>query len=161
MPTSNVWLQIYKNKKTQKLLKPQIFQKVSFQKAEIYFQICSQFFHYENLLSIYISVIKQFVVKLLMVKYTYLIATCLPPHGVLHGVTPQIFLPLSIQRSPPLTKKHVSSLLKFFWSRSPFPWFPFIKSFNFFQIKIFQNMPLILQHYDIMILQLKTFSNIL
>ena len=61
--------------KKQKLLKPQIFQKVSFQKAEIYFQICSQFFHYENLLSlyIYISVVKQFVVKLLMVKYTYLI----------------------------------------------------------------------------------------
>ena len=141
-------------------MKPQIFQKVSFQKAEIYFQICSQFFHYENPLSTYVcckTVCCKIIDGKVYLPYSYLSAStwCLAWCHSSNFSTPLH------SKVTPLTKKHVSSLLTFFWSRSPFPWFPFIKSFKFFQIKIFQNMPLILQHYDIMILQLKTFSNIL
>ena len=146
MPTSNVWNHKY-------------FRKFLFRKLKYIFKYVVSFF-IMKILSLYMSVVKvccKIIDGKVYLPYSYLSAStwCLAWCHSSNFSTPLH------SKVTPLTKKHVSSLLTFFWSRSPFPWFPFIKSFKFFQIKIFQNMPLILQHYDIMILQLKTFSNIL
>ena len=81
-------------------------------------------------------------------------------HGVLHGVSPPLFYPLPIQRSPSWweTSCVPPPLFTFSGTEVPVPWFTDIICKT---IQKFRFIKICLTRYNVIILHLKTFSNIL